>query len=63
MALTYPYYHDGSVETLEQAITMMSKYQVGREMSEEDARKVESYLKALTGEYNGKVLVNVNQTK
>ena len=63
VALTYPYYHDGSVETLEQAITMMSKYQVGREMSEEDARKVESYLKALTGEYNGKVLVNVNQTK
>ena len=60
VALTYPYYHDGSVQTLNDAITMMAKYQVGREMSAADAQKVESFLNALTGEYKGKLLVNDN---
>lgn len=60
VALTYPYYHDGSVQTLNEAITMMAKYQVGREMSAADAQKVESFLNALTGEYKGKLLVNDN---
>ena len=60
VALTYPYYHDGSVQTLNDAITMMAKYQVGRDMSAADAQKVESFLNALTGEYKGKLLVNDN---
>lgn len=63
VALTWPYYHDGSVATLNEAITMMAKYQVGREMSPEEARKVETFLQALTGEYQGKVLTNDNDQK
>ncbi len=63
VALTYPYYHDGSVETLNQAITMMAKYQVGEEMSPEEAAKVEAFLNALTGEYDGKLLTNDNMSK
>ncbi len=60
VALTYPYYHDGSVETLEQAISMMSKYQVGRNMPEKDVAKVKAFLEAQTGEYQGKTLTNDN---
>ncbi len=60
VALTWPYYHDGSVETLEEAIAMMSKYQVGKEMPADKVAKVKSYLDALTGEYQGKLLVNDN---
>ncbi len=60
VALTYPYYHDGSVQTLHEAITMMAKYQVGREMSANEAAQVESFLQALTGEYKGKPLTNDN---
>ncbi len=58
--LTYPYYHDGSVNTLDEAVTKMAKYQVGREMPAEEADKVVSYLRALNGEYKGKPLTNSN---
>ncbi len=60
VALTYPYYHDGSVTTLGEAITKMAKFQVGREISPEDCKKVESFLHALTGQYKGKALTNDN---
>ena len=60
VALTYPYYHDGSVETLNQAISMMAKYQVGRDMPQEDVLKIEKFFDALTGEYQGKLLTNTN---
>lgn len=60
VALTSPYYHDGSVKTLNQAITMMAKYQVGREMKPDEAKKVEAFLNALTGTYKGKLLTNDN---
>lgn len=60
VALTWPYYHDGSVETLEEAVRMMAKYQVGREMSEPEVSKVKKYLDALTGEYKDEILKNSN---
>ncbi|MCI6144735.1 MAG: cytochrome B6, partial [Bacteroidales bacterium] len=61
VALTWPYYHDGSVKTLDEAIEMMSSYQVGREMSKDDVAKVKSFLEALTGQYKGQTLTNVNK--
>lgn len=60
VALTYPYYHDGSVDSLAQAISMMATYQVGRDMKPADVKKVEKFLEALTGEYQGKLLTNAN---
>ena len=61
VALTWPYYHDGSVKTLPEAVHMMSKYQVGRDMSDADAAKVVSFLQALTGQYKGQTLTNANK--
>ena len=63
VALTWPYYHDGSVKTLDEAIEMMSRYQVGREMSKDDVAKVKSFLEALTGQYKGQTLTTVNKQK
>lgn len=60
VALTWPYYHDGSVPTLDEAIAMMARYQVGRIMPEADVHKVEAFLQAQTGEYQGKLLTNSN---
>ena len=60
VALTYPYYHDGSVETLEEAVGMMAKYQVGKELSDENISTISAFLRALTGEYKGETLVNDN---
>ena len=60
VALTWPYYHDGSVATLEEAIQMMSTYQVGRDMPASDVAKVKSFLDARTGQYKGVTLTNSN---
>ncbi len=60
VALTYPYYHDGSVKSLEEAVGMMAKYQVGKELSAENIATITAFLHTLTGEYKGQTLVNDN---
>lgn len=54
--VTGPYFHDGRAETLRDAIAIMGRSQLGRELSETDVFKLEAFLKSLTGEYNGKRL-------
>ena len=49
VALTWPYYHDGSVETLEEAVSKMARFQVGRRMPEDKVQKVKAFLEAQTG--------------
>lgn len=56
VALTAPYFHDGSAKTLEDAVTTMATYQLGRDLSKEDLAQIVLFLKSLTGEYNGKLL-------
>jgi len=56
VALTAPYFHDGSAKTLEAAVTTMAQYQLGRELPTEDRDQIVKFLKSLTGEYNGKPL-------
>jgi cytochrome c peroxidase len=56
VALTKPYFHDGTAETLEEAVTIMGKYQLGRQLSEQDVELIVKFLKTLTGEYQGKPL-------
>lgn len=46
---TGPYYHDGSVRSLKEAIEKMGEYQTGRELSQADVRSIEVFLKSLTG--------------
>ena len=53
VALTQPYFHDGTVKTLEEAVNVMAKYQLGRYLSEDDVQKIVKFLKTLTGEYEG----------
>lgn len=50
VALTAPYFHDGSSATLESAVDVMFKYQLGRTAPEEDRRLIVSFLRSLTGE-------------
>lgn len=56
VALTPPYFHDGSVKTLEEAIAIMAKYQLGRSLSQEKIDSISKFLRALTGEYRGQKL-------
>ena len=56
IALTAPYFHDGTAQTLEQAIIIMGKYQLGLALPNEDVSRIAAFLRTLTGEYNGKPL-------
>ncbi|MGR5061738.1 cytochrome-c peroxidase [Photobacterium sp. DNB22_13_2] len=56
VALTAPYFHDGSVETLADAVGKMAYYQVGVTLSESEIGKITAYLETLNGEYNGEIL-------
>ncbi|HZE99941.1 MAG TPA: cytochrome-c peroxidase [Planctomycetota bacterium] len=47
---TAPYFHDGSVATLEEAVTIMAQYQLGKRLSSEEARLITEFLGSLSGE-------------
>ena len=49
VAKTGPWFHDGSVKSLEQAVAIMGRHQVGKLMTEEDTRQIVTFLGALTG--------------
>jgi len=51
IALTAPYMHDGRAETLEDAVNIMSKYQLGRPMQKDELESIVLFLKTLTGEF------------
>ncbi len=55
---TWPYYHDGTRESLEDAVRDMGLYQSGVELTGEEVELIEAFLKTLTGEYQGKLLTN-----
>ncbi len=47
---TFPYFHDGSVSDLKQAIKIMGKAQLGEDLKEDDVEAIEAFLKSLTSE-------------
>jgi cytochrome c peroxidase len=56
VAVTPPYFHDGSAKTLKEAIGKMTKYQLGRPLAQEQIELIAEFLGTLTGEYGGKPL-------
>jgi cytochrome c peroxidase len=56
VALTAPYFHDGSAGTLESAILVMGRYQLGRQLTATEIQLLATFLKTLTGEYEGRLL-------
>jgi cytochrome c peroxidase len=45
-----PYFHNGAVKELEEAVRLMSKYQIGQEFTKEQIDDVVAFLKTLEGE-------------
>lgn len=50
--LTPPYFHDGLTPTLKDAVTKMSYYQVGYNLSEQEIDYIVQFLHTLTGDQN-----------
>lgn len=47
---TGPYFHDGSVATLPDAVKLMAKHQLGKELTEQELSDILAFLGALKGE-------------
>lgn len=59
--LTAPYFHNGSAKTLADAIRIMSKYQLGRDIPDDDLRSIIAFLYTLPGHYGGHSLEPVDR--
>jgi cytochrome c peroxidase len=51
IALTAPYFHNGSVKTLDKAVQIMAKLQLGKDLSKEEIADIVAFLNTLTGEF------------
>ncbi len=47
---TGPYYHNGQVATLDEAVSKMAEFQLGKTLSQTEVRSITTYLKSMTGE-------------
>jgi cytochrome c peroxidase len=56
VAVTEPYLHDGSLDSLQSVTAEMARYQLGRELSEEDIGDIVAFLVALNGAPEGLML-------
>lgn len=56
VALTWPYFHDGSAADLAEAVATMARYQVKPTLSAAQVEKVALFLHTLTGHYQGRLL-------
>lgn len=48
--LTYPYFHDGAVNTLSEAVDTMGRLQLGKKFTPEENARIVAFLKTLTGD-------------
>jgi cytochrome c peroxidase len=55
-AITAPYFHDASAKTLEDAITIMGRHQLGIEFQQNEIKALAAFIRSLVGEYKGQPL-------
>lgn len=51
ISLTAPYFHNGSVQTLDEAVRVMAKTQLNKALSEKDVADIVAFLESLSGEF------------
>lgn len=56
VAVTAPYFHDGSIDRLDLAVGIMARVQLGRRPPADDVQAIVAFLTSLTGEYQGRPL-------
>jgi cytochrome c peroxidase len=51
VALTAPYFHNGAVKTLDEAVRVMAKTQLDSDLTDTQVQDIVAFLEALTGEF------------
>lgn len=62
IALTAPYFHNGSVATLDEAVRVMARTQLNRDLSDQQVADMVAFLNALTGEFPEQTLPRLPAT-
>lgn len=62
VAITAPYFHNGSVKTLDEAVRVMAKTQLNKTLTDEQVSDIVSFLNALTGEFPKQTMPVLPQT-
>jgi cytochrome c peroxidase len=62
IALTAPYFHNGAVKTLDEAVRVMAKVQLNKDLSESESADIVAFLNALTGEFPRQALPQLPPT-
>jgi cytochrome c peroxidase len=61
VAVTAPYFHNGAISSLTEAVEIMARSQLGREMPSGDRALIVQFLNTLTGEYQGRSLADADR--
>lgn len=61
IALTAPYFHNGAVKNLDEAVRVMAKLQLGKELNNSEVKSIVTFLKTLTGNFPKQVLPQLPQ--
>ena len=51
VALTAPYFHNGKVKTLDEAVRVMAKTQLNKDLTDQQVSELVAFLESLTGEF------------
>lgn len=62
IALTAPYFHNGAVPTLDEAVRVMAKVQLNKDLSDDQAMDIVAFLNGLTGEFPEQTLPRLPAT-
>jgi cytochrome c peroxidase len=62
IALTAPYFHNGSVPTLDEAVRVMGKTQLDRDLKPEEVNDAVAFLGSLTGEFPSQTMPRLPST-
>lgn len=58
VAVTAPYFHDGSVIQLDDAVRKMGEIQLGESLTDDEIALIVQFLQSLTGEYRGRPVMS-----
>ncbi len=62
VAVTAPYFHNGSVATLDEAVRVMAKTQLNKSVSDKEVADIVAFLNSLTGEYPVQTMPTLPET-
>jgi cytochrome c peroxidase len=61
IALTAPYFHNGKVETLDEAVKVMAKTQLNRDLKDQEVKDIVAFLNGLTGKRKAETMPKLPQ--